>query len=178
VRLRYARPILPVNNQHYPNVSNVLLDIYRLLTIFMAAETISELEVPQSYGNDPLQQFDDFQSDEITRILLTVAVTVRVIDDREARLFDFLSLDCGSLTPDVENPGKAIALTIHEACNKILHARQIDFDRIPAVNGRSFLQSKIRLTGDYRGRAWHASLDVVRFCRECAAILRLLMPKT
>lgn len=121
MRLRYARPVLPVNNHHYPNVSNVLLDIYRLLTIFMAAEAISELDVPQSYGNDPLQQFGDFESDEITRILLTVAATVRVIDDRESRLFDFLSFDCGSLTRDVASPGESTALTIREACNKILH---------------------------------------------------------
>jgi hypothetical protein len=167
-----------VNNHHYPNVSNVLLDIYRLLAIFMATEAICELEVPQSYGNDPLQQFDDFRSDEITRILLTVAATVRVIDDRESRLFDFLSLDCGSLTPDVANPGESIALTIREACNKILHARQIDCEQIPAANGRFFLQSKIRLTGDHQRHAWHASLDVVQFCRECTGILRLLMPKT
>lgn len=116
----------------------------------MAAEAISALEVPQSYGNDPLQQFDDFKRDEITRILLTVAATVRVIDDRESRIFDFLSFDCGSLTPDVENP-ESIALTIREACNKILHAGRIEV-----------LQSEIRLTGDHQRRAWHASLDVVQ----------------
>lgn len=167
-----------MSDQPHPNIANVLLDIYRLITIFLASEPISRLEVPKSYGSDPLQQFADFERDEITRILLTIAATVRVIDDRESRIFDLVAFECGSLVLDVERSTGPIALTVREACNKILHASEVLFDRIDPTDGASFLRGTILLTGTNRARNWRASVDVVQFSRECASILKLLMLRT
>jgi hypothetical protein len=167
----------PVKNGHHPNISNVLLDIYRLLTIFMASKGIAELEMPlpHLYAEDPLQRFDEFESDEMTRILLTVAITIRVIDDRESKSFDFLALNCGCLTPNTGDAMRVSDLTVREACNKVLHASKIEFERTTLPNGRCFLQPRIHLFGtDYRRQTWQANLDIVLFCRECTSILKLL----
>ena len=171
----------PVTNGHHPNISNVLLDIYRLLTIFMASKGVAELEIPlpHLYAEDPLQRFDEFESDEITRILLTVAITVRVIDDHESRMFDFLALNCGCLTSNTGGTMLVSALTVREACNKVLHASKIEFERTTLPNGRCFLQPRIHLSGtDHRQQTWQANLDIVLFCRECTSILKLLSSRS
>lgn len=169
-----------MNNGHYPNISNVLLDIYRILTIFMASKSIAELEESHLYKeDDPLQQFAVFESDEITRILLTVSITVRVVDERESKIMGLLADDCGHLVPDTNKPAPPTSLSIREACNKIMHASKIEFGRATLPNGRSFLQPWIYLFGtDFQKKnAWKANLNVVQFSRECAAILKLLSRK-
>lgn len=165
---------------HYPNIANVLLDIYRLLTIFMASRPISELEeLPPHVGADSLQEFGKFERDELTRILLTVAITVRVIDDLEDKIIDMLSSYCGLLTADVTDPIQTCGLNVRDACNKIVHAKTIDFDRGLLPNGRRYLERSIFLAGtDHRKRNWQADLDVVKFSRECASLLKLLMRRT
>ena len=87
---------------HYPNISSALLDLHRLLAIFLSSESIAAL--PQSLMMRRL--FDDIERDEITRILLAVAATVRIVDDRTftgapEALGLFLDTACGDLVPDV-----------------------------------------------------------------------------
>jgi hypothetical protein len=158
---------------HHPNISNVVLDIYRLVTIFLSSEKIAELTVSPHYGEDPLRQFDEFERDEITRILLTVAITVRVIDDRSARLMNLLAGPCGELVPDMSNP-QSEALDIREACNKIIHSLKIQPEKRPLPSGVVVLVPRILLFGHSRGGDWKATLDVVNFCRECTAMLKAL----
>lgn len=162
---------------HHPNISNVLLDIYRLLTIFMASRPIAELDdLPPHWGADALQEFGEFERDEVTRILLTVAITVRVIDDREDRIMDMLSDYCGLLTPDTKAPFQTDGLNIRDACNKIVHAKTIEFDWVTLPNGRQCLERSIYLSGtDHKKSGWRADLNVVKFARECASMLKLLM---
>ena len=146
----------------------------------MASKGIAELEMPlpHLYAEDPLQRFDEFESDEMTRVLLTVASTIRVIDDRESKIFDFLALNCGWLTPNTGDAMRVSDLTVREACNKIMHASEIKFERTSLPSGRCFLQPRIHLFGDYRKQTWQANLDVVLFCRECTSILKLLSSRT
>jgi hypothetical protein len=162
---------------HHPNISNVLLDIYRLLTIFMASRPIAELDdLAPHRGADALQEFGEFEHDEVTRILLTVAITVRVIDDREDKIMDMLADYCGLLTPDIKAPLQTDGLNIRDACNKIVHAKTIEFDWVALPNGRQYLERSIFLSGaDHKKRNWRANLNVVKFARECAKILKLLM---
>jgi hypothetical protein len=160
---------------HYPNNSSALLDLHRLLVIFLASEGIAALPQKGSLR----QSFGDIERDEITRILLTVAATVRIVEDRTSgggKIFDLLlDTSCGELIPDLSRQDQREVLDIREACNKILHSLRMEPAKRTLPDGDEVLDASILLHGTKnQGRVnWAAALDVVRFCQASATALEL-----
>lgn len=163
---------------HYPNISSALLDLHRLVVMFLASESIAAL--PQKATIRRL--FADIERDEITRILLALAATVRIVDDRTFKgapsaLDLFLDTSCGELVPDVSKPDRREVLVIREACNKILHSLRIEPARKSGPGGEEVLDARILLHGTKnhgkRKLEWAAAIDVVKFCEVAAAALEL-----
>ena len=126
------------DDKHDPNAASVLLDIYRLLSIFMASERFATLA-----DKDGVQKvFANIERDEITRILLSVAATIRLVEDRtfKEKAFDWFVGPRGELVEDVQKPSTSKNLDIREACNKILHSQHIASERRPLSTGRGALE--------------------------------------
>lgn len=156
---------------HKPNIRSLRRDLYRLLSVFMASQPISKgQDLFDSRGPKTIATLLSFQEDEATELLLSIAVTLRVLDDREDGLLNMFSSYCGQLTEDANDPLKSSkGLTLREACNKIIHARSVEFAM--TENGRNsaapFLEPFMYFEGvDQRRRKWLADLDITKFVHE------------
>lgn len=162
-----------VSNQgHRPDIGDLRRDIYELLSFFLSSQPIAELN---DSSNDPLQQLDGLQRDLITKRLIAVAVTIRILDEQMSYVFDMLTAYCGTITKDLTKPGEACGLGLRDACNKIIHARNVTFDTNVALTGRTYLYPSLYLEGTEWKKAWTVDLDVVKFCRESASVLPMFL---
>ncbi len=151
---------------HRPNTTNAIVELHRLLSIFMASKSFAFLK---SSGRSVIQKIQEVEEGEITRILLYLAIIARVVDDREGRVFEVVGSDCGLLQKNLDLDATQ-CLDLREACNKIIHAKKIEFD-VDKVGSEKFLNPSIYLYGEQGKLKWKANLDVVKFCEEYAAIV-------
>lgn len=157
----------------------IRLDLWRLLTSVLAERKFSELSEPELDSNfQPLLGlYSEFADSEMTRILLSSAVALRVSDDRDGRVLDQSVEPCGELQNDLAKQ-EIVPLTLREACNKLLHAERINFD-VERLDGgdvakagyATFLNPTVYLYGAYRGAEWRAVLDIVSYVRSAAIAL-------
>lgn len=165
----------PSPEGHRPDLGDLRCDIYELLSFFLSSQRIAELDQSRLYGKkDPVHQFETLQRDLITKRLITIAITVRILDDREPQVFDMFTDYCGTLTKDLLKPLETGGLGLRDACNKIIHARKVTFDAATTTSGQSYLLPYLYLEGTEKGRPWAVNLDVVKFCRESAGALEFV----
>lgn len=161
---------LPEKEGHFPNTENTIVELHRLLAIFLASRNFAELCVKYpGEGFDPNDRIQEVETDEITRILLNLAVTARVVDDREGKVFDLVGSDCGTLQKELPKDESAV-LEIREACNKIIHAQKVRFD-VEDLGVQRYLNPTIYLYGFHQNKEWRAKLDVIKFCKEYVTLV-------
>jgi len=161
---------LPEREGHFPNTGNTIVEIHRLLAIFLSSRKFAELCVNYpGKGFDPIYKIQEVEADEITRILLSLAVTARVVDDREGKVFELVGSDCGVLQKDMARADCA-PLEIREACNKIIHAQKVRFD-VEEIGVQKYMNPIIYLYGTLQNKEWRATLDVIKFCKEYVTLV-------
>ncbi len=147
-----------------------MLELYRLLTIFLASKSFATLLTNfPGEGFDPFYKLQEVESNEITRLLLSLAITARVIDDREQRIFERVDSNCGELQRDV-NKSNIETLDLRKACNKIIHAKKVRGD-IDEIKGQTYLNPFIYLYGEHGTKNWKAKLDIVSFAKEYVTLV-------
>lgn len=157
-------------------------DLWLLLLIFVAGRPLADLTEVEFHADGYEQHLlgldSEFAEDEITRILLSSAIALRVIDDRDGGILDKLDA-CGELQPDSSSP-EAEPLSMREACNKIVHATKVNYD-VERLDGGPveefgisppYLRPTVYLYGSHRKVTWRCTLDVIRFVRWSAIALR------
>jgi hypothetical protein len=140
---------------HKFDTQTLRLELYRLLCYFMTSEHIADKE-----SLSPL--IDDFQDDQIVITLITIASTVRFIDDSNGR---YLTRYKGKTKfgTKIDSQGKKHNLDIRDACNKILHAEEIKFEIFNKQNFRK-IKPKINLYGkELDGSRYRAKIDILNF---------------
>jgi hypothetical protein len=167
----YVSPQEAVFKQGYsPNTEHAALEIYRLLCIILASPAFAKLRDGTGETWDPILHLEQFEDDEITRILLSCAITARVVDDRENGDLSRLAGPVGLLAEPVDAP--AGPLTLREACNKIIHAKKRRFDVEHTEEMQPYVNPTIYLYGlRSSGGEWKATLDVIAFAREYVNVI-------
>lgn len=151
---------------HYPNTVHAVLELHRLLALFLASKSFAALRTNYpGEGFDPIYKIQEVEEDEITRLLLNLAITARVIDDREGHALERLSSNCGQLNSNLENEDTEV-LGLREACNKIIHAKKIRTDMEENATGQAYFNPVIYLYGEQNGMSWKATLDIVAFSKD------------
>jgi hypothetical protein len=150
------------------------LDLYRLVCYFQASAYLANL----SDGGDfcPWQGLrDEFQDSEIMRILLQAAVAVRFIgaghaDNKRAQK-DWLEESVGKLFKNVGDTAFQ-PLPLREACNKIIHAKNIVLDSNESGNPyEHFIKPHIFCYDDFEQKTgWRAEIDLLSFVQFCDAL--------
>ena len=139
------------------NPARIRYDIYRLLATIYASQFFPhdpiDTEDPRSLAN----LASEFEEDESTHLLLTIAIAVRTALNRETGIAD---LPCGELIGD---SGTKL-LTVREACNKVIHAKKIRAD-VELDGHRMVRQNPImHLEGETpNGKRWTARLELEPF---------------
>lgn len=167
---------------HVFDTLNMRRQLWLLLTVFLADRAYAEITEDEWFADGYRQHLlglnSDFADQAITECLLGVATSLRVIDDRDGDVLTRLP-PCGVLWNDLPTD-ENIPLTLREACNKIIHARRLNFD-IERLDGHAlgahpidsptYMRPFIHLYGTHRTRDWKAMLDIVAFARASAQIL-------
>lgn len=150
---------------HYPNVDNLVLELYRLLAMFLSSEKFATLYRPFPEERlEPIARIQSVEEDELTRLLLTLAISARVIDDRDGQVLDKYGSSCGWLDKRTANSNPE-ELSLREACNKIIHAKRIRVDQ-DERDGVRYFTPTIYLYDQKDGQSgWKAALDVIEFAK-------------
>lgn len=172
----YAPPGADVFGEgHHPNTETAFLELHRLLAIIFSSKSFAELRVGNGEEWEPIDHLQQFEDDEITRILLFVSITARVIDDRNNKVLDLVARVCGTLINTDDKGTTETDLSLREACNKIIHAKKVRFDVSETEAMQRYLNPVIYLYGERRkGQEWKAVLDVITFAKEYVSCLRNL----
>ena len=164
-------PIQQQKEGHLPNIEISYLELSRLLSIFLSSEKFAELRAGAGCYPQIFDVLLDTQDDEITRILISLAITARIIDDREKGIFSNSKAVCGVLEQDK----KIKDLLLREACNKILHAKKIRFDVSKTEAMETFLNPRVYLYGStQKNSAWKATLDLIPFAKLYLSEVRMI----
>lgn len=152
------------------------LDVYRLACLVLADKRVAKL------GHRQLSIFkDQYVRPEVTRILISTAVALRIRFDRNDPHHKKLQKsEYGKLYPNWPSK-KREALTLREACNKIIHATQIRFDIVipderynPDEEGAYINRPYLYLYGTKDGINWRATLSMIDFADRAAAIVAMI----
>jgi hypothetical protein len=159
------------NKNHSLDLKPIRLDIYRLACHFEGSRPFSQTwEGLTAEMQQPLKDLErEFFCDEASRILLQSATILRMLDDEsEADAGERNPFFCGTLRMDAEEE----ELSLREACNKIIHARKISFDRLPNEGQEGHFGPFVYLYG-MRGRtAWKATLNIRQYLAYAGRLLR------
>ncbi|MGY8679071.1 hypothetical protein Q2941_14905 [Bradyrhizobium sp. UFLA05-153] len=175
------QPYLPGRKQsHAIERGQFVLDLYRLLCIVSSSRDVA------SHGlTSPaiaMMQAGFFKA-EVTRILISCAVGLRIrFDQSLGGPTDDQRSDCGKLFPNwATDPDKVEALTLREACNKIIHATDIRFDVVApgSTTNRiheagAYYQPHLYLYGSKGREDWRAELSLTDFARWGAVAFKWL----
>ena len=145
-------------------VEGVRLDLYRLLTQFVAEEKLARLTAENDHLFNAVDTVGHFFDVETQRILIHAAVVARVKDDIEEesnlKMANF-DTTCGSLTEDVSKPTGVIPLTLREACNKIIHASKFHYDT--EEEPYKVVNPIVHLYGRRGAKEWKVSIQIIDF---------------
>lgn len=148
----------------------ILRELFRVITLIYSASTIWDMD--QAAPPVITEPFPDlssrtsigklqrkFLSGELSRGLIYVAVSMRILDDRAPNLFDKnMEAECGSFA---EQNKSVRPLCLRKACNKIIHASE--FIRGPETVFYDQNQEEVRRWNDLTGA--NANLDNFIFLR-------------
>lgn len=137
------------------------MDLFHLLSIVLADEKIAYVI---ENDDDPIWELCRVAETEIARLLVTSAVVARIADDQRGHMLLASPLTCGSLC-EYTGSQEIKPLSLREACNKIIHAKQIQFDIKHTTKELYSIMPTVYLLGEKNGRPWEAELDLVRYVR-------------
>lgn len=173
---------------------HVIVKIYQLSNMFYAEKGIADEAVTIAKSHPPeWRRFHHTEMEELrdelfmnlaTTLLTEIAIYVRIIDDKfegQYRMSDDEYAECekcGTLTVK----RKTSPLSMREACNKIIHAREFEFfvfwlhvhenrreTSIPCF------QPTVRFCGELGKSMWVANLDIQRYCNAVTKICRITL---
>jgi len=151
-------------------------DLFYLLCIFGGSKRLAEIA--------KVSEFDmacnlklAYQSHEIQRLLVSIAVHLRImyeqytpsIDEEDDGLWNYdlrLELEpVGELWRDGTKPLESEPLLFRAACNKIIHATKVDLseEKIQPDLWRKFLLPEVTLHGTHRQIPWKARVQIEQF---------------
>jgi hypothetical protein len=153
------------------------LDLYRLISYFHASEMLANL----SDGDDfcPWQSLrDEFETPEIIRILLQTAVSIRFMaqgNGDDTRSADKAEREEVGVLFKVAGGSVSHPLTLQEACNKIIHAKNIVLDTNGDGNPyREFLKPRVFCFEEFTKKSgWEAEVNVIQFVEAASSIASL-----
>ena len=145
------------------------LEIYRLLTILEASPALAGFDGGE-LDKLKVESLREWEFPEISRIVVSLAAIIRSsweahpVSDRDPFYRPALMRRVGSLVPDLENSQEQEPLDFREACNKVIHAKSVEPETAPAIQGTSPpLTGRLVLYGNYREKEWRADLDLKEY---------------
>ena len=111
--------------------------------------------------------------------MLWVAIAIRgLLDLLLKRNNDIGEQNCGEYWTDYHPSHKETALTFRQACNSVIHAKEMLLYRVPERESdkmeRRVYSDRITIRGDHRGKTTRAQLDIIRFVLSADELMEFL----
>ncbi|KZW99704.1 hypothetical protein JL49_15730 [Pseudoalteromonas luteoviolacea] len=133
--------------------------LYQLACIFFGSSGFSE----NTSSLDCLIELrNKFQEAEANVLLVSLAATIRrrsesISEYEKTQIVEMGLKEVGEYCKNKDTNSNTMPLTFREACNKIIHADQLEFS-YAAKFGE--LLPKVHLLGSQQGREWSATVDI------------------
>jgi hypothetical protein len=159
------------------DTSPYILELYQLLCMVLADERIAKLG---SSFDSPISRLrDKHVYNEVKRSLISSAVALRIcLDESHPQEFARMKTNCGKLYPNWTKQRKKFeVLSLREACNKVIHATEINEDLVipnralNPDNEGAYLRPRLYLYGTKGKQNWKAILSIVDFVKWGTAVL-------
>lgn len=139
-------------------------------TLTLLSLLVADKEIQSYYYKYHLPHMEymhgEVKESMIVELLIEIATRYRIMSwgTKENRSKEFKDENVGTLF--VGNKDKIEDLSMHEACNKIIHAKEIEFDVSPLTNSKEHFYFKpfIHVYGEKGKNNWATMIDVVLFC--------------
>jgi len=134
-----------------------------LLSIVFADKLIKQKYF--EYGLQNLQWIEEIKENEVIRLIVEIATQYRIM---ESNVKDKSCLNekivVGALQKNIESE-ELTDLTVREACNKIIHAKEIGFD-VRKFKGKQehYFKPYFHIDGTKGKCNWYAYIDLLFFC--------------
>lgn len=147
--------------------------LYTILALFLASPGIAE-ECDDHVGCPFRSLLDDHEKQLITRLLIEAAVLIRLKDDLFKQQHGITSGAYNKHVGFLFSPSKnsdAVDLNLRASCNKIIHAKLLNFD----VNHENPVYSRhlnptVYLHGVYKKVPWYAELNIKLWVAEASTL--------
>ena len=184
--MNQPRPIYQIEK------NEILRKAYQLLAYFLANRHIARLAHPDDQ-NEPLKVLENrFLKNEVSILLLEVAILFRSLDDQLKNSPDANELQIYLEKADIANKRYGFdmfdKLSIRKCCNKIIHATI--FEMLETDGGGSHakdygayydydkreivwrhLSGDIRISGEYKNLRWVYLINVIEFVEAISYLL-------
>lgn len=141
-------------------------DFYYLCAIFGASKDIYKkfFKLDEKSKYSIFNTFKDIEFTEAQKRLISIAVICRnELENNGKRELELEENNIGTIL--IKN--KKDNLDLRETCNKIIHAKNIEFETSSTDKWSGYLKSKIYLYGTYKGEEWKATINVYKFINSC-----------
>ena len=167
---------MSMKSGHFITDASLIKVGHRLLSCLFAAYDYDLLR--RDDDPDPMDDFRQFEEEDISEWILNLAAIARVKDD-ELGTLKTIEPNFPSGVGVLEEGGKTVALSIREACNNVIHATAVQYefgwaDENP-IWGRWFRAQGCEIKGKYKAPAlvlegtrqngipWKAKVELVPF---------------
>ena len=164
----------PVKGHFRLGWDGIRRDIYRLFTHFHGSRALAEVSNMDTgiYYSNLQQRFEEL---EIQDLLLRLAVRIRILEDAYRETWqEQWSKPVGCLFSDSTKAQHA-ALSLREACNKVIHARYVNFCRTGVAEESEVIFPLLPMVVLYGTRIrspafWKCELQINEFLDSALAI--------
>ena len=153
------------------DLRSVFLDLHDLLATFLSSKKFAELR--QTDSLEVLGELQEWEWDEVTRILISSSICGRIEYDRDNGLALESETDLGLLWKDWSKPDQSDVLTLRESFNKIIHAERVRADlEVDKEKELTYYNNVVYFYGTHNGTEWRAELRIVDYVAQYFATFR------
>lgn len=140
--------------------------VYRVIAIIGSSKFLYDNFRDDGYLFDRMKEIE---MAKLSELLIAIAIICRsLIDSSIDKSITRKDEIVGTIT---ENEIDKL-LTFRESCNKIVHAREINFDIEENQSIRDgFLNHFIYLYGNMGDTEWKATIDLIKFCKQAGWVM-------
>ena len=146
-------------------MSTLRKDLYLVMSLLLADREMAKVQ-------NVIVWTQVFHENETRRLMLWVATAMRgLLDLLEEKNADFSKQNCGEYWADFQKRSKEAPtpLTFRQACNSIIHAKEILPYRTPKQDTKKKVKrvyiDRITVRATHRRKTTRAQVDIIRFIR-------------
>lgn len=147
-------------------------DLYLVMSLLLADKEVAEVPHVVDWTKA-------FHEGEVRRLMLWIAAAIRgLLDLPDEGKDEFGGQRCGEYWDDFPN-GKKTALKFRQACNSVIHAKEIWPYKVSrqesnATITQAYYIDRITIRGKHRRKTTRAQIDIIKFVRIADALINSL----